>query len=147
MDEDALKEFLKPKFQREIYPDSVIYLRGARDDLIRRIENFPYDQIKDTHWVGDRGYERMEEWFGNNSLSNFLSEDPTKYPLTRFFQENKTEIFEVDYYGNNFEMFESMRIYVERDGRPYNYLSSIDDLNKKREHHLHIEEKEWRQTN
>jgi adenylate kinase family enzyme len=31
MDEEALKEFLKPKFQKNIYPDSVIVLRGGKD--------------------------------------------------------------------------------------------------------------------
>jgi adenylate kinase len=33
MDEDALKEFLKPKFQKNIYPDSVIVLRGTKELL------------------------------------------------------------------------------------------------------------------
>ena len=41
-------------------------------------------------------------------------------------------------------MFESMRIYIERDGRPYNYLKSVGELNKKREGHLQEEEAEWR---
>lgn len=39
-------------------------------------------------------------------------------------------------------MFEGMRIYIERNGRPYNYLSSVDDLNLERDGHLHIEEKD-----
>ena len=43
-------------------------------------------------------------------------------------------------------MFESMRIYAERDGRPYNYLSSVDELNQKRESHLEVEEKQWREN-
>jgi hypothetical protein len=29
-------------------------------------------------------------------------------------------------------MFESMRIYIERNGRPYNYLSTVDELNLNR---------------
>jgi hypothetical protein len=41
-------------------------------------------------------------------------------------------------------MFESMRIYIERDGRPYNYLKSVAELNKKREQQLHEEESQWR---
>jgi hypothetical protein len=41
-------------------------------------------------------------------------------------------------------MFESMRIYIERDGRPYNYLSTVDDLNKKREEQLTEEESKKR---
>lgn len=44
-------------------------------------------------------------------------------------------------------MFESMRIYIERDGRPYNYLSSLDELNQKREEHLKVEEQDWRENN
>jgi len=42
-------------------------------------------------------------------------------------------------------MFESMRIYIERDGRPYNYLKSVGELNKQREQHLTEEEQKWRE--
>ena len=45
--------------------------------------------------------------------------------------------------GNEYEMFESMRIYIERFGRPYNYLASVNFLNEQREKHL-IEEEEQR---
>jgi len=41
-------------------------------------------------------------------------------------------------------MFESMRIYVERFGRPYNYLKSMQQLNDERDKYLVEEE---RQTN
>lgn len=61
-------------------------------------------------------------------------------PLTRFFQEHKTEVFEIDCSRNQFEMFEAMRVYVERNGRSYNYLSSVKSLNHKREDHLTHEE-------
>jgi hypothetical protein len=54
-------------------------------------------------------------------------------------------VYEVDCDGEEFEMFEGMRIYIERDGRPYNYLSSVDELNIKREEHLKKEETEWRE--
>jgi adenylate kinase len=40
-------------------------------------------------------------------------------------------------------MFESMRIYIERNGRPYNYLSSVRSLNQKRNEHLLEEEKDF----
>jgi len=55
-------------------------------------------------------------------------------------------LFEVDCNGDNFEMFESMRIYIERDGRPYNYLKSVGELNRKRDEHLHEEEQKWREN-
>ncbi len=40
-----------------------------------------------------------------------------------------------------------MRIYIERDGRPYNYLSSLEELNMRREEHLKVEEEEWKAQN
>lgn len=43
--------------------------------------------------------------------------------------------------GDKYEMFESMRIYIERFGRPYNYLKSVSVLNEEREKHL-LEEEE-----
>ena len=63
------------------------------------------------------------------------------FPTNKFFQENATEVFEVKADGNKYEIFESMRIYVERFGRPYNYLKSVKQLNEEREQHLVEEEK------
>lgn len=65
-------------------------------------------------------------------------------PLFRFFQENKTEVFEIGCDGNTFEMFESMRVYIERDGRSYNYLPTVRVLNVKREEELVKEEKNFK---
>ena len=39
-------------------------------------------------------------------------------------------------------MFESMRIYVERFGRPDNYLKSMQQLNDERESYLIDEERQ-----
>ena len=63
------------------------------------------------------------------------------YPTNKFYQENGTEVFEVKADGNKYEIFESMRIYAERFGRPYNYLKSVKQLNEEREHQLVEEEK------
>lgn len=53
-------------------------------------------------------------------------------------------MFEIECDGNTFEMFESMRIYIERNGRSYNYLPSVRVLNKKREEELLKEEKNFK---
>ena len=45
-----------------------------------------------------------------------------------------------------FEMFESMRVYIERNGRSYNYLDSVGKLNSKREELLVKEEAEAKQN-
>lgn len=43
-------------------------------------------------------------------------------------------------------MFESMRIYIERFGRPYNYLKSVNYLNEQREQVLIEEEKKAKEA-
>ena len=47
----------------------------------------------------------------------------------------------IDGRGNQYEMLESMRIYIERFGRPYNYLKTVGHLNNEREKTLIEEEK------
>jgi len=92
-------------------------------------------------------------WHGNNDLSLFKAANNAedlgmpnakKYalPMTRFFQEHNTEVFEIDCSRHQFEMFEAMRVYIERNGRSYNYLSSVKSLNHKREDVLTQEEKD-----
>jgi hypothetical protein len=56
-------------------------------------------------------------------------------------------LFEVDAEGDPYEMFESMRIYIERFGRPYNYLKSVLQLNDEREKVLVDEENKNNQGN
>lgn len=146
MDEEAMKEFLKPKFQKHIYPDSVILLRGGKDLIASRMAKFlptkTPEELKIWHWSAEEQERRYAVWYSGNAIANYLSGE---LPMSRFFQENATELFEVDCDGENFEMFESMRIYIERDGRPYNYLKSVGELNKQREGHLHEEEQKWRE--
>lgn len=149
VDEEELKELLKPKFQKHIYPDSVIFMRGE-DDYIRQFaKKLPASQ--NIKWDVDNLERRLHRYNECNDVELFIAANNApdlglpnakKYmlPLTRFFQENKTEIFEVDFDGNQFEIFESMRVYVERNGRSYNYLSSVKSLNNKREDHLTQEE-------
>merc|ERR1711957_421400 len=92
----------------------------------------------------DQLRQRLEKYANENDLSLFTNANKDEkflfenapvahYPMSRFFQENKTEVFEIDHDGDKFEMFESMRVYIERNGRPFNYLSSVRSLNRKRE--------------
>ena len=141
-----------PKFQKHIYPDSVILIRGDDDELRARAAKLSKeDNLK---WDRETLERRLREYSQNNCISLFQKANndpnmghPTKalkpvYPMTRFFQENKTEIFELDCNGNAFEMFESMRVYIERNGRSNNYLPPVKELNVEREKHLVDEEKE-----
>lgn len=83
---------------------------------------------------------RLKAYNQENSVENYAK---GKMPTMRFFQENETEIYEVDYDIDNFEMIEGARIYIERHGRPYNYLQSNEQINQNREEELEkLEEEE-----
>jgi len=95
-------------------------------------------------WEIDRLVEKLYTYNSENNVELFKQDQLNErnvFPITKFFQENKTEIFEMQVYENKYEMLESQRIYVERHGRPYNYLKSIAVLNDEREKIL-IEEEE-----
>lgn len=147
IDPEELKKMLAPKFQQHIYPDSVILLRGSYDVLAKR--------AKDVDDGRDFGAD-YEKYNKDNNLSEngtpYADPNPGHplakkhtYPMSRFFQENKTEVFEIQTDGNEFEIFESMRIYIERNGRSYNYLRSVRVLNVHREKALLQEEQNTKQ--
>ena len=150
-DEDAEPEadeeeaVLKPQLQSNIYPDSVISMQATQLFLKRRAKTFK-DSTEKHHkkWAIEGLNEKIEKYNTHNSMDLFtqasIDDENPLFPTTRFFQDNKTEVFEVDASGNKFEIFESMRIYCERFGRPFNYLKSVAFLNEQRELHLLDEE-------
>lgn len=148
--EEEAKKYA-PKFQINIYPDSVVYIRGDDAYLIERGSKL--DPKNNMKWSKENMVRRLQKFHENNDISLFEAANnradlghpkapPAKYPLSRFFQEHKTEVFEIDCDGNGFEMFEDMRVYVERNGRPYNYLPTVTKLNEERERDLIKEEAE-----
>jgi len=155
LDPEELAKKYAPKFQQHIYPDAVIQLRGTDEMVRQRASSLKKeDNIK---WDPENLERRLQAYRQCNDLNLFESanKDPMlghpkakqhQLPLCRFFQEHKTEVFEIDCDGNTFEMFESMRIYIERNGRSYNYLPSVRVLNKKREEELQKEEKSVKQS-
>ena len=148
-DPEELAKKYAPKFQQHIYPDSVILMRGKDEYIRKRAANLKAEDNK--KWDPENLERRLQCYRENNDVSLFqtANNDPMLghpkaqkhlLPLTRFFQENKTEVFEIECDGNTFEMFESMRVYIERNGRSYNYLPSVKVLNVKREQELIKEE-------
>lgn len=117
-------------------------LRGTDEIIKDRTKLIPREVMAQSHWMPNHMERRLGEYNKNNHISNIrlATEGKAVQPIFIFFQENKTELFEIDCHGENFEMFESMRIYIERYGRPYNYLSSVEELNDKRHEHLTKEE-------
>ena len=96
-------------------------------------------------WKIERLHSKLVRHNEENCIDLFKQDNckgDCTYPTTKFFQDYKTEVFELQADANKYEMFESMRVYVERFGRPYNYLKSMQQLNDEREKYLVEEERQ-----
>ena len=141
--EEEEGEALKPVLQKNIYPESVISLNATELFLRRRSTGLQAQAIGEAmKWHASKLGEKLRGYNKENSIELFKHPDACDciYPTQKFFQDNKTEIFEMDADGEKYELFESMRIYIERFGRPYNYLKGVKELNEEREKHLIEEE-------
>lgn len=150
--EDENKVDLTPKLRTSIYPESVISLKASEQALKRRAKAALLNKTTGfQRYTGSKMADKLKSYSQENDLTLYRTVNlgktlaPNKkknlhYPTNAFFQENGTEVFEFLVRDNKFEMFESMRIYIERNGRPHNYLTSIRKLNDEREHKLLQEE-------
>jgi len=67
---------------------------------------------------------------------NFVNES-VFFKVELFFQENQIEILDIMIDKDKEEMFETMRIYVERAGRAFNYFKEFEkDIHINREKYL-----------
>ena len=88
MDEEELKKFLKPQFQKNIYPDSVIIIGGKINHSKEFIKNLSDQALKDNHWTEDDLLRRWLLYEGHNSIDKFAeskNSDTPSYPMVRFF--------------------------------------------------------------
>jgi adenylate kinase len=129
----------KPKFMKDIYPESVIFLQAEEDYLTNKAKGLPKEIMKDSHYYENDMDRRTCVWNDSNTNLDYrygLVPGKSSMTTARFFQEKETELLEVDASTDNFELFETMRIYIERHGRPFNYLRLPEQLNTERLEHL-----------
>ena len=120
----------------------MISIQASDQFLKRRSKELIKNQSKASEaekWNMSRLAKKLKDFSAANSVTLFTENDEL-YPTSKFFQDNKTEVFEIEAAGTKYEMFESMRIYIERNGRPYNYLKTVLELNNEREKYLVEEE-------
>ena len=109
-------------------------IKGAQDQLIQRVKSLPEDILAGTHW-NDEGMKRRLQKYKEENLN-----EKGAPAVQDFFIRNSVDVFTVDCLKAEVEAFESLKIYVERAGRPYNFFVSPEELEK--EHVADMERKE-----
>ena len=94
LDEEALAELMKPKFQKHIYPEHVIMLRGDDNNIRDFAKTLTPEQ--NTKWTRENLERRLDKWNADNHISLFrqANSDPNlglpsakqwKLPMMRFY--------------------------------------------------------------
>jgi adenylate kinase len=103
--------------------------------------------MKESHYYDNHMDRRLATWNDGNTIDDYrygLVPGKPKLTTASFFQEKETEILLIFAGNDDFELFEDIRIYIERHGRPYNYLQSLERLNNDR--HIYLDQKETDQV-
>lgn len=144
-DEEEDPDKYKPKFMKDIYPESVILLQADDDFLYDKAKKLPNEIMIDSHYYETHMDRRLAVWNDGNTNKDYrygLIPGEPSMTTSRFFQEKESELLEISASTDNFELLEAMRIYVERHGRPFNYLRSLEKLNDERMDYIKKKENE-----
>ena len=126
----------KNSLDREIFPENVIVFReppptgkegkSAPSFLLQRVKSLPEELISGTHYTED-GMARRTAKYREANMS-----DKGIPAVQDFYARNGEEVFSIDCSKEEIEAFESLRIYIEREGRPLNFLTSAEELKQAR---------------
>lgn len=136
-EEGAEPQEEKSHLDREIFTENVIIFREpqpsskqASSFLMQRVKTLPEELIAGTHYTEEGMLRRMAKYKEANMSDKGLP------AVQDFFARNGVEVFSLDCSKEEIEAFESLRIYIERDGRPWNFLTSAEDLRQARAAYL-----------
>jgi len=71
IDEETLAELMKPKFQKHIYPDSVISIKGDDAFVKAQAKKINRDN-KGTKWTTENIERRLNKFHENNDIELFI---------------------------------------------------------------------------
>lgn len=129
--EEEEEEKKKVKFEADIYPHSFIMLNSSNEYLREKYEGLAQKPAA----------EKFQEELDTYNMLNMIetcSLEENGLTVWNFFQERKDEIITKDIRPDtdHVELLESFRLYIERKGRPYNFLDPEENLLHERERSL-----------
>lgn len=126
-DEDGaatLKNFSKYSTDPELIPDSVILLDGDEKHIRQKIKELPEVSLESTHWNSDDLIRRTKEY---NAANNSPIGDPS---TADFFRQWSINVFTQNCAEDDMKLMNSFKIFIERNGAPFNYMT-FDEIDEK----------------
>lgn len=116
-EEGEEKDFSKYVADEKIFPKSCMLLTGSDNALVNRVKELPEDAIEDTHYNYDDMTRRLKAYRKSN---NSKVAEPS---VQSFFDKNAVSVFEEGIDTAVVDALDSFKIYIERNERPYNYMT------------------------
>ena len=144
MEEDEVDEDGNPKEKNfakyapdvSLIPDSIIRLDGEEDKIMRRVRDLPEDSLSNTHWNHVDLLRRFKQY---RKDTNSPIGDPA---LTDFFENWSIGVWKENWEDGESKLMEGFKIFVERKGKPFNYMTFDEDAEKVRIHQVEERNKE-----
>jgi len=110
-------DFEKYDLNTKIAPTSIIILKAEDAFLKQRVKELPEDKVTGTHFTEEGMNKRVKAY---RDINNTEAGHPSVFDL---FKERGINVFVEEALKNEKPLFESMKIYVERNGKPFNYMT------------------------
>jgi adenylate kinase len=137
------EEDLKPVFEQDIFPLSVLFLEADDSYLHANI-----NKISKIDAAGVSKCKSDIETYNRMNLIGSCDIVAAGKSLPMFYKEKKTEVLQIPLpVEKDEEMLETLRIYIERIKRPFNYLRSKEAVLQERMDYLKAEEEKRRLEN
>ena len=130
-DEPELEEGQKKSFkgyikEDSIFPSSSIVFNQEDKFLMDRVKNLSEEQIAGTHYNAADMKRRLKAY---RNVNESQVAEPS---VQAFFKDNSVQQFERDAASDKETVFNSLKIYIERFGKPNNYQSFDEDVEAQR---------------
>ncbi len=119
-----------------ITPRSFVRLDGEDEFLKTRVKDLPEETVTDTHW-NDADMDRRLKAY--REANNSEVDDPN---LTTFFEKYDIQNFSSNCEEEQEKLFEAFKIFIEKLGKPFNYMSYDDKKEEERQSQVDQSRKE-----
>lgn len=120
------KNFDKYAPDENLMPDTIILLDGKENLISRRVKELPEHKIRGTHWNSKDLLRRFKLYRQTN---NSPIGDPS---VTDFFTYWNVGLIQEDCNDDEKKLFEAFKIFIERNGKPFNYMTFDEEAEKVR---------------
>jgi adenylate kinase len=129
VDEDGnLKQKIFDKYapDEHLIPDSIILLDGDENYIKRRVKELPEERVTNTHWNNADLNRR-------NKVYRLMNNSPIGDPaLVDFFKKWSIGVISERCDEEESKLVEGFKIFIERNGKPINYMTFDQDAEKVR---------------